>query len=98
MHWRRPTADFFAQNPWRLPSDYPEPDVGVWDENVFAIEMYDLFSSQWRTGNGGLIGLDLNVFQRHMIHLGVSGDEYEDTLRKLAVIESAAITCLRRNS
>lgn len=79
-----------------MPSDYPEPQVEVWDENWKVIELYQLFSSQWRTGPGGLVGLDYNVFQQHLFHKGVAGDEYDDLMHKLGIVEAAAIATITK--
>lgn len=73
-------------------SDYPEEkDVEVFADNWTAIELFRLYSDQWRLGPNGPVALDLNVFQHHLQRIGVEGDEYETIIAQLGVIQSQAL-------
>lgn len=65
--------------------------VEVWPENWPAIQFYRSFSTQWRVGPGGMTGLDYSVIQREMDRRGIAGDEYDDLMGRLRVIEGAAL-------
>lgn len=51
------------------------------------------FHTQWR---GGGAGLDFNVFIAWMKNNGIEGEEFDQFLEDLAVIEQAAIAELRK--
>lgn len=90
MYWRRPTAEELAGTGLK-PKHYQEPQVDVWPENWPAISLFRSFSTQWRIGGGGPIGLDLGFFSHELQRKGVTGDEFDETLAALAVIEQAAL-------
>lgn len=73
------------------PSDFPEPEYEVWDENWDSIGLFMLYSSQWRMGPGGPIGLDFNVIHHALDRKGVKGDEYDKFIDDLRTIEQAAL-------
>lgn len=47
-------------------------------------------------GMGGPVGLDYAVIQHELDRQGVSGEEYDDLLDRLRVIEAAALEEMRK--
>lgn len=95
-YWIAPTQEELdAEGMCKVVSDFPEPDVYVEDENWFAIDLYTLFSRQWRTGFNGRESLDMNVFQHALDRMNVEGDDYAQEIRNLAIIEATALEVFR---
>lgn len=63
----------------------------LWAENESALDLYCLFSTQWRVGMSGAVGLDYGPILHHLDRKGVSGDAYDDLMASIAVIERAAM-------
>ena len=61
---------------------------GVWRENWPALELFLACSTQWRTGPGGVIGLDYVAVRQVMDWLSIDGTEL---FRDLQVMEREAI-------
>lgn len=68
----------------------------MWEENWDVIELFRLYSTQWRASAHGLVGLDFNVFHHALDRKGVTGAEFDEWISKLVVIESAALAQIRR--
>lgn len=90
LYWHRPTAAELEGTKHR-PDDYVEPECEVWDEHWEALMLFTTYMTQWRTGPGGVIGLDYNVFHHALDRKGVVGDEFDDLVWQLGVIEIAAL-------
>lgn len=73
------------------PKHFREPEVEVWEENWPAIQWFIRFATQWRMGMGGPVGLDYSVILHEMDRQGLSGDERDNLLDALQVIESARL-------
>lgn len=74
---------------------FPEPHVAVWDENWDALQTFLKLSTQWRMGGFGPIGLDYNVFYGEAARAGIVGDDLDDLMWRISVIESEALAHLR---
>ncbi len=96
LYWRRPTAAEVADIGC-TPEDYPEPHTVVADENWEAIQLFCKFSTQWRTGPGGPVGLDYGVIQYELGRAGIDGDAYRDTMDRLRIIEQAALQQIHKD-
>jgi Phage related hypothetical protein (DUF1799). len=55
------------------------------------MELFSQYSRQWRTAMGGATGLDFNVFHHALDRKGVTGEDYDEWVYKLTVIESEAL-------
>jgi hypothetical protein len=73
------------------PEDFPEPEVALWPENWPCLNLFTQLSTQWRVGMNGPTGLDYNVFFHEMDRNGVHGDDYDEMLAGLRVIETTAL-------
>ena len=96
LYWKRPAAAEVAELGFR-PEDYPEPDVEVWQENWAALQFFSRFSTQWRVGSGGPVGLDYGVFQHELDRIGIGPDEQTDLMDRLRVIEQAALEHIHKD-
>ncbi len=90
LYWRRPTAEQLAGTGLK-PKHYKEPEVEVWPENWGVLQLFIRYSTQWRMGGGGPVGLDYAVIQHDLGRMGLSDDDYLDMMDRLRVIEQAAL-------
>ena len=74
---------------------YRRPTVEVWPENWGVVQLFQRLASQWRVSAGGAIGLDYSVVYLELQRLGVAGDDFNDYLWRLGVIEAEALACMR---
>lgn len=95
-YFRRPTAAELEGTGF-LPEHYTEPDVEVWPENWNAWSVFTLLQGQWRCGPSGPIGLDYAVVFPELEHRGITGEDRDDTMNAIRVVEAAAITQLTRS-
>lgn len=95
-YFRRPTAAELAGTGF-LPEHYEEPDIGLWPENYDAWSVFTLLQGQWRCGPSGPIGLDYVAVFAELDHRAIAGEDRDDTMQALRVLESAAMTELTRN-
>lgn len=91
LYWRPPSAEDLANAPWYTIADYPEPDCDVWDENWLVLNLYMLYSNQWRMSTSGPAGLDMTVFHHALDRKGISEHEYDDWIKQLSIIEREAL-------
>lgn len=68
----------------------------VWEENCFMLDLFTDYITQWRVGVNGVIGLDYNVFHHALDRKGIKGEEYEECIWSLSVIEAAAMQEIRK--
>ncbi|WP_426818239.1 DUF1799 domain-containing protein [Winslowiella sp. 2C04] len=78
--------------------DYTEEEqtIDVWPDVWPAFEVFRSMSTQWRTGMGGVIGLDYNVLPWLMKLIGVENEA--TALNDVRVMESAALTMIHRRA
>lgn len=88
--WKRPTADQL-QGTGLKPSHYKEPKVDVWPENWTAIELYVRYQTQWIQGPGGPTGLNYSVYLAELDRRGIVGDDRENVLDGIQIIEDVAL-------
>jgi hypothetical protein len=70
--------------------------VEVWPENEQALNVFNLLSTQWRTGMSGPTGLDYNVLFTRLDRLVLTADEYEQLFDDIRILEIEALTILNR--
>lgn len=90
LYFRVPTAAELAGIGLK-PKHYVAPEVFLWPENQRAVDLFRRVSNQWRCGAGGPIGLDYGVVFNEMAHAGITGEERDEVMDALAVIETAAM-------
>lgn len=95
LYWKPPTPE--ELEPYGLTvDDYPPPSVDLWPENWPPIQTFTRLSTQWRVGPGGPVGLDYNVVFHELDRAGLAGDDYDDMMAALRVIESTALAELHQ--
>lgn len=72
-------------------SDYEQEFHEVWPENWAVFRLFSDLRTQWRSGPGGVIGLDHNVLYRELDRRGLSPHEYDDLLVDFRTLEAAAL-------
>ena len=68
-----------------------KPKIELWDENVDVFLLFQRYCTQWRMGPRGPIGLDMSVFHDALDRKGIKGNEFDDFVVDLGVIEAAAL-------
>lgn len=63
----------------------------LWHDNWPSIELFTRYSTQWRVGAGGPVGLDYTVIFHDLDRRGLSADEYDDMMAAVRIIEQAAL-------
>lgn len=96
LYYEAPTAEELAASgsAYRV-TDFVEPHVDVWDENWDVLHLFRQYSTQWRVGAAGPIGLDFNVIHHALDRKGVKGDEYDEFIADMRIIEAAALRKIR---
>lgn len=95
LYWQRPTAAQVGDIGLR-PEDFDadEPVVELWPENEEPIALYLQYQTQWRAGAGGAYGLDYSVIFHHLDRRGVAGEDFDDLMEAVRVIEGAALLAM----
>ncbi|KKO71842.1 DUF1799 domain-containing protein [Kerstersia gyiorum] len=88
--WKRPTAGELKGTGLK-PSHYKEPNVDVWPENWPAIDLYLRYRTQWIQGPGGPTGLNYSVLFADLDRNGIEGDEREQIMEGIRIIEAAVL-------
>ena len=95
MYWHAPTAEEMAAVGLKA-KHYKRPKVALWPENEPAILLFSQFSTQWRVGMNGPVGLDYGVIFHELDRRGLSRDDYDDCMWAVRVIERAALDEMRK--
>ena len=74
---------------------FPPPHVDLWPENEAPLALFTQFATQWRTGPGGAVGLDYGVIFHELDRRGVAGEDYDETMWAVRVLERAALSEMR---
>lgn len=73
--------------------DFPPPaDVPVWAENWPPLQLYLRNKTQWRVGAAGPVGLDYQVLYHDLDRQGVTGEDFDDMMDAIRVIESTVLS------
>lgn len=54
-------AAFGINIPAECRPEAPSDDGAIWEENYWAVALFEAMLTQWRTGPNGVVGLDYNV-------------------------------------
>lgn len=78
------------------PDDFGDDDFfDVWPENWGAFTLFEKVATQWRAGAMGALGLDYTVLFRLMDRKGLEGNEWDEMLDDIQVMEHAALRAMR---
>lgn len=92
MYWQPPTAEQLAKyRGARRIEDYPEPQVGVWEENWGPIKLFTEISDQWRYAMNGPVAFDYNVLHRELDDHNITGEERDEWKAKFRIIVREAL-------
>lgn len=93
MYWQRP-SDAELQQLGLKAKHYPEPVVDVWPENWEPLQQFSRLSTQWRMSAGGPAGLDYAVVYRELDRAGIAGEDFDEFMWRIGVIEAEALSCI----
>jgi hypothetical protein len=71
--------------------DLDDGEVGVWPDNLAAMNVLIAMGTQWRTAGYGPTGLDYTALPAVMRLVGVARAEWPDTFECIRVLESEAM-------
>ena len=91
FYWKAPTAAQLEAWGKLKASDFPEPVVEVWEENWDVMLLFTTYQNSWRMGPMGPVGLDYTVFHHALDRKNVKGDEFDEFIHDLQVIEQTAL-------
>lgn len=93
-----PDADYLKG--WGLPASLYEEqfDVRVWPENWPAWCLFDALQTQWRTGPGGVIGLDYSVLADEMRARDIPAADHDWLRADVRLMEAAALQEIHAHS
>lgn len=72
------------------------PPVGIWPDNIAAVNVFVAMSTQWRTGFNGPTGLDYNALPVVMRMIGVPQKDRADAFDGVRTMEDAALEVMRK--
>lgn len=72
-----------------------EPPVEIFPDNIQTVDLFISMLTQWRTGNGGPIGLDYNVLYRKLDRMKLSEQRYVELEEEIRTMEIVALTTMR---
>jgi hypothetical protein len=83
--------------------ELPEPaeatgDFGVWLENWDAVELFLRCQTQWRTGPGGVIGLDYSVVLALATLYLPAAAETQTILEEVQIMERRALELFKESA
>ncbi|SEO63357.1 Phage related hypothetical protein [Luteibacter sp. UNC138MFCol5.1] len=92
LYGERPTAAQASLIGLRA-SDFPKEQtlVELWPETFPQLLFFRGFTTQWRQGPGGPVGLDYAVIFHELDRKGLATDAYDDMLHALRIIEDEAL-------
>lgn len=70
-------------------------EVGVWPDNLQAVNVFIAASTQWRTGMNGATGLDYTALEATMRMMNIK--EHGEVLDDVRVLEDTALDTMRKN-
>lgn len=77
------------------PEEAAGAPVEIWSDNLPSVEVFSAMATQWRTGPGGVIGLDYGVLPEIWRRLKVPGKDRDDVFADLRIMEDAALKAIR---
>ena len=72
--------------------DYADENtVGVWPDNLEAVNLFVTVGTQWRVGPNGPYGLDYNVLHHKLDRMGLTPERYAELEEEIRILEGAAL-------
>lgn len=65
--------------------------VGVWPDNIMAVNVFIAMDTQWRIGANGVTGLDYNALPVVMKMSGVPAKDRADVFEDVRTMEDVAL-------
>lgn len=94
LYWQPPKPEELRA--WGLTAeDCPPPGCDLWEENWPAVRLFVQCETQWRMGMNGPVGLDYNVVFHELDRQGLVGEEYDELMASVRIMESEALTIIR---
>lgn len=90
LYWRRPDAAAMSGLGLRA-SDFRAPEVELWAENWPPVQLFVRYSTQWRVGMAGPVGLDYVPILHDLDRRKLSCDEFDDMMDCIRMLERAAL-------
>lgn len=90
FHYRAPAAAEYLGLGFTA-EHFVTPEVEVWEESWEAFTVYLELQNQWRCASGGAIALDYGVVFDLLRHRNIQGDDRDDLMYKLRIIEAEAL-------
>lgn len=95
LYWRTPAAADLEGTGLKA-KHFKPPKVSLWPENETGLALFTQFSTQWRTGPSGAVGLDYGVIFHELDRRELSRPDYDDAMWSVRVIERAALNEMRK--
>ena len=86
-----PTAAQLATIGLRPEHYAADPPLGIWPENWQAFLVFNAVRTQWRTGPGGVSGLDYGALDRRIDRLDLSPEDLEACIQVMELAAMAQI-------
>jgi hypothetical protein len=97
MYEPAPDAAELAALGFTLEDVASSPPVDVWEENWVPTQIFAAMSTQWRTTQGAVVGLDYGVLPFVFRCAGIKKRRKQaDTLECLQIMESEALKIMNR--
>ncbi|WP_072017695.1 DUF1799 domain-containing protein [Erwinia typographi] len=77
------------------PDDIDVTEIDVWPDVWPAFQVFQAMYTQWRTGMGGVTGLDYNILPWLMKVHGISDEA--SALHDIRVMEASALRVIHKN-
>lgn len=74
------------------------PPFEVWPDNWASVLVFESMGTQWRTGPGGIVGLDYTPLPAVMRWRGVPRKQRAQVFDDVRVMEDAALIFIRQES
>lgn len=72
--------------------------VGLYPDNVEAVNLFITLSTQWRVGFGGPYGLDYNVLYQRLNRMGLSDQRFLELEQEVQACEEGALLQMQEDA
>lgn len=96
MAYTRPPTEEELKGTGLVPADFDE-EAEIWPENWEAWSIFRILDTQWNFGINGRTGLRYEVLFDLLDRRGYAGQEWEDMVADVRVLEDAALTALNKS-
>lgn len=74
--------------------DYEDDSIALWTDNWLSFSVFIGMSTQWRTGVGGVTGLDYNALPTVMKLRGIKKNKHKQIFNDIQIMEAEALNIL----